>query len=157
MTAPITRALVADHHRLGALLAAAERGDRASYFLLRSGLLRHIEIEEKILLPALRAAAQELPMAQQLRLDHAAIAAMLVPSPTPALLEALRILLALHDPVEEAPNGLHPLADRELTSPDDVLLCIACTPLPALAAHFDGPQAFEAIADRTARAREHRG
>lgn len=152
----IAKALVADHRRLGRLLDAATRGDRASYSLFRAGLLRHIGIEEKILLPALRAAAQELPMAHQLRLDHGALAAMLVPSPTPELLSDIRELLALHDPLEEGPTGLYGLADAVLGDPDEVLMRIAMTPAPPLAEHFDGPRAFAAIARLTERAKENR-
>jgi hypothetical protein len=148
----ITQALAADHQRIGALLAQAERGDRPSYDALRGALLRHIGVEEKILLPALRAHGCLPAGAAQLRLDHAALVAMLVPSPTPELLAKMRALLALHDPLEEGADGIYPLADATLTGVDDLLERIARAPVPPLAPHVDAPRAFAAIDGLLARA-----
>jgi hypothetical protein len=156
MSGPITDALVADHHRLGAWLQQALRGDRDAYVAFRGALLRHIGIEEKLLLPALRARGIEPTVAGQLRLDHGALAALLVPSPTPAILTEMQALLTLHDPLEEGPGGLYPLADEALADPSELLGRISGAPYPPLAVHYDGARAFAAIERLLARARQGR-
>jgi len=97
-----------DHARLRSLLGAAA-SDAEAYLGFREGLLRHIGMEEKILLPAaaLAAGGVPLPVARLLRADHSAIAAMLVPPPTPALLRRLAALLTVHDALEEGPAARH--------------------------------------------------
>ncbi|MCC6644047.1 MAG: hemerythrin domain-containing protein [Polyangiaceae bacterium] len=142
---PIEAVLAADHRRLEGLLARAEEGDQEAYEGLRSGLLRHIGVEEKIVLPTLRAAGHEAPVARQLKLDHSAIVAMLVPSPSPALLRRLAEFLALHDPLEEGAAGVYRLADTRLADPAALLPLIEAAPSPPLAAHFDGERAHAAI------------
>jgi hypothetical protein len=56
-------------------------------------------MEEKILLPAAQRArgGEPLPVAARLRLDHGALAALLVPTPNPTILSALRGILARHN------------------------------------------------------------
>ena len=71
-----------DHRRLEALLAATENSgcaDMDSYSSFRTGLLKHIKMEEKILFPAAQKANKgvPLPFTAQLRLDHAAITSLL--------------------------------------------------------------------------------
>jgi hypothetical protein len=110
MSGPLTNVLADDHTRLDGLLqrAMAVGGavDCAAYAEFRAGLLRHISLEEKILLPA----AQRLqggdppPVAATLRLDHGALAALLVPTPTPAIIAAIRTILAAHNALEEGPG-----------------------------------------------------
>ncbi|HLK92647.1 MAG TPA: hemerythrin domain-containing protein [Polyangia bacterium] len=106
--------LVTDHLRLDSLLAAAAGGagstlDLGAYAAFRGGLLRHIGMEEKILFPAARRLRGGEPLAQarQARLDHAALAALLAPTPTIDLVARVHALLALHNPLEEGPDGLH--------------------------------------------------
>jgi hypothetical protein len=105
---PIRRLLGDDHARLDALLARAA-GDPTAYAEFRRGLLRHIGMEEKILLPAAQHArgGEPLPAAARLRLDHGALAALLVPTPTPAILGALRGILLRHNALEEGPDGVY--------------------------------------------------
>jgi len=59
---PITDFLVKDHGRLEGLLqaAVAQAGavDQGTYDQFRAGLLRHIGMEEKILLPAVQRALE---------------------------------------------------------------------------------------------------
>jgi hemerythrin HHE cation binding domain-containing protein len=117
----IAEYLTADHRRLDALLDAARRCepmDPRVYDEFRRGLLRHIAIEEKILLPAARQARDGVPLeiADRLRLDHGAIAALLVPSPTTTIVATLRHILERHDAIEEGPDGLYAACDRLLTS-----------------------------------------
>src|SRR6185312_4393061 len=64
-----------DHARLDGLLRAAAVGghiDPVVYEEFRAGLLRHIGLEEKILLPAARRlrGGDPLEIARQLKLDH---------------------------------------------------------------------------------------
>src|SRR5574342_573740 len=88
----LTEFLVEDHRRLDGLFQAtvAHPGsiDDRAYAQFRAGLLRHIGMEEKILLPAAqrRRSGEPLPIAAKLRLDHGAIAALLVPTPTPRII-----------------------------------------------------------------------
>ncbi len=113
MTGPIARYLADDHARLDALLTRGAT-DSAAYADFRSGLLRHIGMEEKILLPAAQRArgGQPLPAAARLRLDHGALAALLVPSPTPAIRAALRGILERHNALEEGPDGIYAACER---------------------------------------------
>ena len=117
---PISRYLAEDHDRLDALLRAAlDRPgelDRVHFDAFRAGLLRHIGIEEKILLPAAREArgGEPLPLARRLRIDHGAITSLLVPTPTPAIAGELRTILGPHNLVEEEPGGLYEACDALL-------------------------------------------
>lgn len=101
----ITQYLTADHARLGQLLSDADRTpfDRAAFEEFRSGLLRHIAIEEKILFREVRRLRGGVPLeaAHRLRIEHAAITSLLVPTPDAALVRELRSVLDLHDEREE--------------------------------------------------------
>ncbi len=115
---PITTYLAADHERLEAALCRAverpEAIDLTAYDEFRRGLLRHIGIEEKILLPAARRAreGEPLAMATRLRLDHGALAALLVPSPTPAIVAAIRSILVAHNRLEEGAGGVYEICEN---------------------------------------------
>jgi hypothetical protein len=117
MTGPIYRFLADDHARLEGLLrkatAVAGAIDAGAYAEFRIGLLKHIAMEEKILLAAAQQArgGEPLPEAAKLRLDHGAIATLLVPNPTPAVVAAIRKVLAVHNPVEEGPGGVYEACD----------------------------------------------
>lgn len=119
--------LAADHSRLDALLraAVAQPGEveRASFDAFRAGLLRHIGMEEKILLPAARRVRGEpLPIAAALKRDHAALASLLVPPPTPEIAEAIRELLERHNPLEEGHGGVYDACDARLRAAPEVAL-----------------------------------
>ena len=85
---PVYRFLADDHARLDLLLQRAfadpNRIDLQAYSEFRSGLLKHIAMEEKVLLPTAQQAqdGEPLPIAAKLRIQHGALAALLVPSPT---------------------------------------------------------------------------
>jgi hypothetical protein len=115
---PLHDFLAADHDRLDLLLAASDAGDSVRlgpFGEFRSGILRHIAIEEKRLIPAASAARGEaLAIAPRLKADHGAITALLVPTPTPAILERLRSILIPHNEREEEEGGLYDLCDRAL-------------------------------------------
>lgn len=124
----ITRILSDDHRRLERLLASAVADDghveRDSYDRFRAGLLRHIGIEEKILLPAAQRlrGGEPLPIAAKLRLDHGAIAALLMPTPTSGVLATLRAILENHNLLEEGLDGLYHTCDTVLREEMDQLL-----------------------------------
>jgi hypothetical protein len=123
---PLFELLAADHARLDALLSAALAPggiERGSYDAFREGLLRHIAIEEKIVLPAAREArgGEPLPEARRLRIDHGAIAALLVPTPTPGIAAELRKILRPHNVVEEGEGGVYAACDA-LLAPQSVAI-----------------------------------
>jgi hypothetical protein len=114
---PIRQFLTADHRRLDALLERA--GDctsadgLAAYHEFRRGLLKHIGIEEKILLMAAqRLRGEPLEQAARLRSDHGALVALLMPAPTPIIVRALRAVLAAHNPIEEGPGGVYDICEK---------------------------------------------
>ncbi len=154
MSESIRSVLVADHQRLARLLDLAQLTvpPPAAYEDFRGGLLRHIGVEERILLPALRRANAEFLETEQLRLDHSALVAMLVPPPTRHLLTRIHALLRLHDPLEEGDCGLYSLADRALDVPV-VVEQILSAPTPPLAPNNPTLRARENIELLLARAR----
>ena len=153
---PISRFLAADHRRLEDLLeraAAATPGeiDATLFEQFRAGLLRHIAMEEKVLLPAARRArgGEPLEIARQLRLDHGAIAALLVPTPTAEGVRRLRALLSLHDAVEEGPQGVYDDCDGWLAlEASSVLEQLRAFPDVRTAPHSDGPFVEQHIVER---------
>jgi hypothetical protein len=143
---PIFQFLAADHERLDALLTKAVAGDAidlAAYGAFREGLLRHIALEEKILLPAMTAArgGDAIPQARRLRIDHGAIAALLVPAPTPEIAgEFLRILLP-HNMVEEGAGGVYEECDRLLSADAAAIVeRMRAYPQVKVARYQDGPR-----------------
>lgn len=145
MIGPIETFMTADHVRLDALLDRADRTtpiDHEAFETFRSGMLRHIAMEEKVLLPLARErrGGEPLPIARKLRLDHGEIAKLLVPTPTPELCERLRAKLAEHNPLEEGEQGLYAQCDR-LAGADaaGVVDRLRAMPEVPLAKHYDGP------------------
>lgn len=157
---PIARFLAADHRRLEALLAKATAGpgriDDASYAEFRAGLLRHIGMEEKVLLPAARRArgGEPLPAARRLRLDHGAIAALLVPAPRPDIVRKLLAILESHDAIEEGPDGVYAACDTLLDDEVDRIVDeLRRFPPVKVAPHNDGPAVERHIEETLALAR----
>jgi len=156
---PVARFLADDHGRLDALLlrAGAQPGaiEPAAYAEFRAGLLRHIGMEEKILLPAAQRArgGEPLPIAAKLRLDHGALAALLVPTPTPAIVAALRTILSAHNAIEEAPGGVYEMCEQLAGAQADALLTsLRTAPEVPMHRHVDGPRIMEAAQRALARA-----
>jgi hypothetical protein len=149
--------MIEDHARLDACLRRAEAGasgiDAAAFEEFRGGLLRHIGMEEKILLPAARArrSGATLEIAPRLKLEHSALALLMVPTPTRALLAEIRELLGAHNLIEEGAGGLYDQCEELLGADEAAMLerLRAAPPVP-LAPHFDGPQV-----PRTAKAALH--
>lgn len=117
---PLARFLGADHERLHTLLGASLAGPdgvrQEPFEQFRAGILRHISMEEKLLIPRATAAlrGQRPTIADLLHVDHGAIAALLVPPPTRAIAAELSSILARHDRCEEEPGGLYAICDRAL-------------------------------------------
>ena len=156
---PIYRFLAADHARLDALLQRAfadpNQIDLESYGQFRAGLLRHIAMEEKILLPAAQKArgGEPLQIAAKLRLDHGGLAALLVPPPSAAIAASLRAILAAHNPLEEGPDGLYPTCEALLAGESgDIVARLKSAPEVKLAPFNDGPQVMESARRALARA-----
>lgn len=119
--------LTEDHRRLDALLERSGEcrtpEELAAYDQFRRGLLKHIGIEEKILLTAAaRLRGTPLDQAARLRLDHGAIVSLLMPVPTPAIIRAIRTVLAAHNPIEEGAGGVYDICEKLAASEHDDLL-----------------------------------
>jgi hypothetical protein len=118
--------LADDHRRLENILDKAAGGqsgfDLSIYDEFRKGLLRHIGIEERIVIPAIRNAGIEARsgLIEQIRLDHGAIAALMVPPPNDVIITVLRHILSGHNGKEEGPDGLYDLFESAAASQPDV-------------------------------------
>jgi hypothetical protein len=151
-TQSVTGVLVGDHRRLERLLNSAVPSsgpvNQGIYDQFRVGLLRHIGIEEKILLPAAQRlnGGQPLGLAPKLRLDHGAIVALLMPTPTMRLVTTLRRILEAHDILEEGPDGLYEMCDTLAGSEIEPLLeQIKTAPNVAVLPHSDTPAVHGAV------------
>ncbi|MCB9596259.1 MAG: hemerythrin domain-containing protein [Sandaracinaceae bacterium] len=150
--------LRADHDRIDALFDAAiadpEQFDHDAFERARAGLLRHIGIEEKILLPYARRrrGGEPLALASVLRREHGAIASLLVPTPDHALVAELREILGPHNQREEQEGGLYPILEALAGDDVDELLARArAAPEVPTAKHFDGPRATRTAREALAR------
>ncbi|HWV38052.1 MAG TPA: hemerythrin domain-containing protein [Vulgatibacter sp.] len=143
----ITEFLTRDHERLDALLersiADPERFDYEAYAVFREGLLRHVAIEEKILMldARRRRGGEALPVFPQIRLEHSAIALLLVPTPDHALMREIRSILEVHNEREEGPDGMYAACER-LAGDEaaDLLARAKEAPKVPVARHYDGPR-----------------
>ena len=153
MAGSIAEFMSADHRRLDALLRQATAVppaiDRKAYAEFRTGLLRHIALEEKILIPAVRRARGEpLDWARRLRHEHGAIALLLVPSPDAALASEIRSILEPHNRLEEGPGGLYEICDALPDADRDQLRQrMEAYPAVAVAPHNDGPGVHRTAAE----------
>jgi hypothetical protein len=111
------RYLADDHDRLDDLLkhAVESRPPVAAevYDEFRTGLLRHISIEEKIVFPTVSRlqGGKADPVIARLRLDHGAIVALLVASPSPSVVATLSSILAAHNALEEQADGVYEMIE----------------------------------------------
>ena len=120
---PLYRFFDADHRRLDALLKRAtadpDRIDLALFGEFRAGLLKHIGMEEKVLfLSAGRARGDRLPLFAKLRVDHGAIASLLVPTPTSEIVAELLTVLGPHNRREDEEGGIYDVCD-EAVGPEE--------------------------------------
>jgi len=159
MKGMLTRYLADDHDRLDRLLRRALRTpgpvDPEPYAEFRSGLLRHIAMEEKVMLPAVARmqGGRQADVAARLRLDHGALVALLVPPPTPSLIATMLSILSTHNALEESDGGVYELVDS-LAGPDaeSLLRELRETPPVAVLPHNDKPGIIDATRRAVARA-----
>lgn len=151
--------MIAEHVRLDQLLDQAARPDgaidRGAYERFRNGLLRHIRIEEKILLPVAeqKRGGEALPIAAQLRLDHGALAALMMLPPVAHTFRAIRAVLDAHNPLEELQGGAYEQCESLAGSEVDELLArIAATPKVPVSPWVDSPKVLAAAKRVLARA-----
>jgi len=154
MAGAVHRFLSDDHARLDALLERAIADPTAidieAYTAFRGGLLRHIAMEEKVLLPEAKRirGGEPLPIAARLREDHAVLASLLVPTPTREILALVREVLVEHNDLEERAGGMYETCETLVDTEVDALQArLAATPEVPLARHFDGPRVHEHIAE----------
>jgi hypothetical protein len=146
MAGPIETFLTADHLRLDELLSRSEGADGSIdvtvYAEFRQGLLRHIAMEEKVLLPYAKSkrGGEPLPVAPALRKDHGEIASLLVPSPTAVLCAKLKAVLQRHNALEEGAEGLYAACDAlACAGAGKVVERLKAQPQVPVAPHYDGP------------------
>lgn len=163
MAGSLHRFLAGDHARLDGLLLSviSDCGtiDRHADRQFRGGLLRHIRMEEQVLFPFLFARHRETPVPgleclhERLHLDHGALAALLVPTPTAPLVQMIRAILEAHNPYEEDPGGLYALCE-ELAGPglDELIDRLRRVREVRLAPHTDSPRALESTREAVERA-----
>ena len=138
--------LADDHRHLDALLERAasdtENIDISAYAQFRAGLLRHIGMEEKVLFPAAKRlrGGEPLPIARKLRLDHGALTALLVPSPTASVVTAIRAILEIHNRIEEEAGGVYDQCEQAAgTDIDEILRQLQNFPAVKVLPHVDNP------------------
>jgi hypothetical protein len=143
---PIERFMSEEHARIDRTLAESllDGGsiDPTTYARFRHDLLRHIAMEEKVLLPYARSkrAGEPLPIAAQMRIDHGQIAKLLVPSPSAQLIDQLCQVLARHNALEEGPDALYATCDALAADEAvDVVERLRAQPQVPVAPHYDGP------------------
>lgn len=149
---PVTRFLAEDHRRLEQLLQAAlaspDHPRQGVYDHFRAGLLRHIGMEEKILLPAAQRwnGGSLLSIAAKLRLDHGALAALLMPTPTTDIIATIHRILEQHNLVEESPDGWYEICDRLTGAEAEHLMTrLRATPDVAVLPHSDTAAVLSAV------------
>jgi hypothetical protein len=150
---PLHRFFAADHRRLEGLLRQALAGDGpvdlAAFEAFRTGLLRHIGMEEKVLFVAARQArgGRPLELAARLRVEHGAIAALLVPTPTRTLVAELVAVLSPHNGREEDVGGAYDACDEAIgeARAERMVEALHDFPEPPLKPYNDSPAAFEHI------------
>jgi hypothetical protein len=107
-----------DHRRIDELLdkatADVDSVKEEYYHRFRTGLLKHIKMEEKILFPAAQKANGNvaLSLAAKLRLDHGALTALMVVPPTPDVIKVLYYVLEKHDLLEEEAGGMYDVCEK---------------------------------------------
>jgi hypothetical protein len=150
MRGVLSEYLSKDHDRLDELLtrSTAKPGviDMEAYSEFRKGILRHISMEEKIVLPAIARwqGGRKAALAERLRLDHGAIVSLLVPPPSPSIVLTLRSIFAVHNPLEEQNGGLYELLDSMAGSEtEEVLRELQSAPAVAVLPHNEKPDAME--------------
>lgn len=128
MNKPIYQFFTNDHQRIDDLLDKATENAAEMqmdyYHQFRTGLLKHIKMEEKVLFPAAQKANGNvaLPLAAKLRLDHAALTSLMVVPPSEEVIKVLRYILEKHDLLEEEPGGMYDVCEKLTANETNELL-----------------------------------
>jgi hypothetical protein len=112
-------------------------------------------MEEKVVLPAIAQLQGGRPaaVAERLRLDHGALAALLVPPPTPTIIATIRSILQVHNVLEEQEGGLYQLFEQLAGSEAETLLeKLRTMPDVPVLPHNERPDVLEATRRAVARA-----
>ena len=148
-----------DHDKMDGLLtgavASAGEIDMALYSAFRKRLLRHISMEEKIVLPAIAnwQGGKKAAVAERLRLDHGAIVSLLVPPPSASIIRTLRSIFAVHNPLEEGDGGLYQLFEELAGGECERMLAeLKAAPDVAVLPHNDQPGIIEVTKRAVSRA-----
>lgn len=159
MNKPLHHFFTKDHHRIDKLLTKAteQPGEikMEYYHQFRTGLLRHIKMEEKTLFPAAKKAdnAMMQKLIPRYRLEHGALTALMVPPPTLSLIKAIRYVLEKHDLAEEEPGGLYDVCEALTQGQTQELLDqLADTEEVPVHPHNSAPIALESARRALARA-----
>ena len=159
MAGPLYQYLEEDHERLDSLLqravATPGRIDLEPYQDFRQGLLRHISMEEKIVLPAIARwqGGRKAALAERLRLDHGALVSLLAPPPTPSIMLTIRSILEVHNRLEEGEGGLYTLLDDLAgTERETMLAQLKAAPPVAVLPNNPKPEVLDAAKKAVARA-----
>ena len=159
MPGPLYRYLADDHERLDSLLQCAVATpsaiDAESYHEFRKGILRHISMEEKIVLPAIARwrGGKKAAIAERLRLDHGALVALLAPPPTPSIMLTIRSILDVHNELEEGENGLYRLLDDMAGAETETMLAqLKAAPPVAVLPNNHKPEVLDAAKKAVERA-----
>jgi hypothetical protein len=139
--------MASEHALLDMQIAQAARGDLEAYREFRLRLLRHIRIEERLLLPMAerKRGSEPLPLAARLRLDHGALAALMMLLPTHRTFRAVSAVLKAHNPLEENSGGVYDQCETlaGLDASELLLQCEKTQPVP-VSPWTDDPKALEA-------------
>ncbi len=141
--ARLTDVLIHEHQELLALLhrcvSAAGALNLRLYDEFRLRQLRHLAVEEKVLLPMLRERGA-LPAAfhNGLRKDHEAVVVLCLTAPNPDFVRDLYELLAWHHKVEEEPGGVYQLFDQQVGDDPEVDRALARLPPVTLPPYATG-------------------
>ena len=159
MNGALYRYLAEDHDRLDDLLrrAVAKSGmiDPEPYAEFRKGLLRHIAMEEKVLLPfiAQKQGGRPAAIAERIRLDHGALASLMVPPPTPAIIAMIRSIIQVHNVLEEQEGGMYNQFEQlAMSEAEELLERLKSTPEVPVLPHNNRPEVLEATRRAIARA-----
>ena len=159
MAGVLYRYLSGDHDRLDALLrsAVATPGviEMEPYAGFRKGLLRHIAMEEKIVVPEIARlqGGMQPAIAERIRLDHGALVALLVPPPSASIVATIRSILQVHNALEEREGGLYQLLEHLVGSDADMVLQkLESFPEVPVLPHKERPEVIEATRRAIARA-----